>query len=125
MKLTWNRDLNAIVGSSFARNNPLSMNYPIIGTKSYYCKLEMMQCISSWAMCPWGRKERREGGREFLVYWGAYAPKNDQIGIFWPLNKQFWKIDWKIYVYKPILYAKVTEWIMFKPASIYNLQIHG
>ena len=35
--------------------------------------------------------------------------KNSLVGIFWALNKQFWNIDWKIYAYKPILYAKVTE----------------
>ena len=44
--------------------------------------------------------------------------KNSQIGIFWPLDKHYWNIDWKIYAYKPILYTKVTEQIMFKPISL-------
>ena len=35
--------------------------------------------------------------------------KNSLIGIFWPLDKQFLNIDWKIYAYKPILYANDTE----------------
>ena len=28
----------------------------------------------------WGREWVREGGREFVVYWGAYAPKNKLMG---------------------------------------------